>query len=73
MVSLASQYAIVIDDHSQAPLPFVDVSTDDWFYDPVVWAYNNSLMTETSATTFEPNTSTTCAQVAAILQRFLAE
>ena len=68
----ASQYAIVIDDHSHAPvttLPFTDVNADDWFYDPVVWAYNEGLMTGTSATTFEPNTSTTRAMIVAILNR----
>ena len=68
----ASQYAIVIDDHSHAPvttLPFTDVNADDWFYDPVVWAYDEGLMTGTSATTFEPNTSTTRAMIVAILYR----
>ena len=68
----ASQYAIVIDDHSHAPvttLPFTDVNADDWFYDPVVWAYDEGLMTGTSATTFEPNTSTTRAMIVAILNR----
>lgn len=68
-MSHASQYAIVIDDHSHAPLPFVDVSADDWFYDPVAWAYNEGLMTGTSATTFEPNTSTTRGMIVAILHR----
>ena len=68
----ASQYAIVIDDHSHAPvttLPFIDVNAGDWFYDPVAWAYDNGLMTGTSATTFEPNTSTTRAMIVAILNR----
>ena len=68
-MSHASQYAIVIDDHNHAPLPFVDVSADDWFYDPVVWAYNNGLMTGTSATIFEPDTSTTRGMIVAILHR----
>ena len=68
----ASQYAIVIDNHSHAPvttLPFTDVSDSDWFYNPVAWAYDNGLMTGTSATTFEPNTSTTRAMIVAILNR----
>ena len=70
-LSHASQYAIVIDDHSHATidLPFSDVSDSDWFYDPVVWIYNEGLMTGTSATTFEPNTSTTRAMIVAILAR----
>ena len=70
-LSHASQYAIVIDDHSHATidLPFSDVSDSDWFYDPVVWIYNEGLMTGTSATTFEPNTSTTRAMIVAMLAR----
>lgn len=70
-LSHASQYAIVIDDHSHATidLSFSDVSDSDWFYDPVVWIYNEGLMTGTSATTFEPNTSTTRAMIVAILAR----
>ena len=70
-MSHASQYAIVIDDHSHATidLPFSDVSADDWFYDPVVWIYNEGLMTGTSATMFEPNTSTTRAMIVAMLAR----
>ena len=70
-LSHASQYAIVIDDHSHATiyLPFSDVSDSDWFYDPVVWIYNEGLMTGTSATTFEPNTSTTRAMIVSMLAR----
>ena len=70
-MSHASQYAIVIDDHSHATidLPFSDVSDSDWFYDPVVWIYNEGLMTGTSATMFEPNTSTTRAMIVSMLAR----
>lgn len=70
-LSHASQYAIVIDDHSHATidLPFSDVSAGDWFYDPVVWIYNEGLMTGTSTTTFEPNMSTTRAMIVAMLAR----
>ena len=70
-MSHASQYAIVIDDHSHATidLPFSDVSADDWFYAPVVWIYNEGLMTGTSATMFEPNTSTTRAMIVSMLAR----
>ena len=49
--------------------PFVDVSEGDWFYDPVAWAYEQGLMTGTSATTFEPNISTTRGMIVAILHR----
>ena len=70
-LSHASQYAIVIDDHNHGvvTLPFTDVSDNDWFYDPVCFVYSQGLMTGTSATTFEPNTSTTRAMIVAMLAR----
>ena len=70
-LSHASQYAIVIDDHSHAgsELPFTDVRTDDWFYDPVCCVYEMGLMTGVSDTAFAPNTTTTRGMVAAMLHR----
>ena len=67
----ASQYAIVIDDHNHGvvTLPFTDVSEGDWFYDPVCYVYRQGLMTGTSATTFEPNTSLSRAMLVAVLHR----
>ena len=72
----ASQYAIVIDDHSHAPAEttpvsdiFTDVAPDAWYIDAVQYAYDNGLMTGTSATTFEPNTATTRGMIVSILHR----
>lgn len=50
-------------------LPFTDVSEGDWFYDPVCYVYSQGLMTGTSATTFEPNTSLSRAMLVAVLHR----
>lgn len=61
-----------IDEKPEVPdneLPFGDVHNGDWFYESVLWAYDNGLMTGTSATTFAPNTSTTRAMIVAILNR----
>ena len=70
-LSHASQYAIVIDDHSHATidLPFSDVSDSDWFYDPVVWIYNEGLMTGVSANEFAPEATTTRAMIVSMLAR----
>ena len=70
-LSHASQYAIVIDDHNHGivTLPFTDVSEGDWFYDPVCYVYSQGLMTGTSATTFEPNSSLSRAMLVAVLHR----
>lgn len=73
-MSHASQYAIVIDDHSHAAeesanLPFTDVSADDWFIDVVRYVYEQGLMTGTSDTEFSPNLTTTRGMIVSILNR----
>ena len=49
--------------------PFTDVRPDDWFYEAVMFVYQNNLMNGTSATTFSPNDATTRAQIATIFYR----
>ena len=50
-------------------LPFTDVNEDDWFYDAVTFAYDEGIMTGTSATTFAPNTTTTRGMIVSMLAR----
>ena len=47
--------------------PFVDVKANDWFYEKVTMANQAGLMQGTSATTFEPNCSTTRAIIVTVL------
>ena len=71
-MSHASQYAIVIDDHShaaEAALPFSDVAAGDWFSDVVRYVYEQGLMTGTSDTEFSPNLTTTRGMIVSILNR----
>lgn len=70
-LSHASQYAIVIDDHSHAPLvlPFDDVDRDDWFYEPVCYVYARGIMTGTAETAFSPELATTRGMIVAMLHR----
>lgn len=49
--------------------PFTDVHKTDWFYDDVMFVYQNGLMTGTSGTTFSPYSNTTRAQIATIFYR----
>lgn len=49
--------------------PFVDVDVNDWFYDDVVYAYNNGLMGGMSANIFNPNVPTTRGMIVTILYR----
>ena len=62
----ASEYAIVLDESSHE-LPFTDTAKGAWYQGAVEYVYRNSIMTGTSATTFEPNTTLSRAMVAQIL------
>lgn len=62
----ASEYAIVLDEKSHE-LPFTDTIKGAWYQGAVEYVYRNSIMTGTSATTFEPGTTLSRAMVAQIL------
>ena len=49
--------------------PFVDVAEDAWYYDAVRYVNENSLMAGTSASTFEPDLTTTRGMIVTILYR----
>ncbi len=51
------------------PLPFTDISSDDWFADDIIWAYENGLMNGISAAAFAPGDNTTRAMIVTILHR----
>ena len=69
----ASQYAIVIDDHSHATVPvsdiFIDIAPNAWYTAAVQYAYDNGLMTGVSDTEFAPEATTTRAMIVSILAR----
>ena len=52
-----------------AALPFTDVKSGNWFYDAVKYAYEQGLMTGTSATTFTPNGTMNRAMIVTVLYR----
>lgn len=56
-------------EFTNGTLPFTDVHESDWFYDDVVFAYENGLFSGTSDTTFSPNTSMTRAMLVTVLYR----
>ena len=53
--------------------PFIDVAEGDWFYDAVVYAYQNELMDGVGGNRFAPNSETTRAQLVTILYRLEGE
>ena len=50
-------------------LPFTDVTSTDWFYNDVKYAYETGLMTGTSGTAFSPEAPVTRGMVTTILAR----
>ena len=49
--------------------PFTDVHPDDWFYNSIVWCYNQDLITGKDETTFAPYDTITRAQFVTMLWR----
>ena len=72
-LSHASQYAIVIDDHSHAATDvselFTDVPANHWAQAAIQYAYDNGLMTGVSDTSFAPEATTTRAMIVSMLAR----
>ena len=60
-------------DYGNYYLPFTDVAPGAWYYDAVAWAYDNAVVSGTSATTFAPNDVITREQMAVILYGYTAE
>ncbi|MGM9564348.1 MAG: S-layer homology domain-containing protein [Faecousia sp.] len=52
-----------------AESPFVDVKASDWFFDEVVYAYQNGLMNGVGGNKFDPNANTTRAMMVTMLYR----
>ena len=53
--------------------PFTDVSEEDYYYDAVLWAYNNDITSGTDETHFAPGESCSRAQVVTFLWRTMGE
>ena len=66
-----------LDEHvlqnGDGTLPFTDVRETDWFYDDVVFAYENGLFSGTTATTFSPYAPMTRAMLVTVLYRLEGE
>ncbi|MCH5353327.1 MAG: S-layer homology domain-containing protein [Acutalibacter sp.] len=50
--------------------PFKDVPANQYYYQAVMWAYENNVVAGTTSTTFSPNSPITREQLAAILWRY---
>ena len=66
--------ATFVQTEAPAPAePFPDVDENDWFYDEVVYVYENGLMNGVENNRFAPNTATNRAMLATILYRLAGE
>ncbi len=50
--------------------PFTDVQKGDWYYDAIVWAYNEDILKGVSETLAAPNADATREQVAVLFYRY---
>lgn len=53
--------------------PFKDVVSTDWFYEDVVYAYENKITEGVTNTSFAPNSNTTRGQLVTMLYRMVGE
>lgn len=51
--------------------PFTDVHTTDWYYDAVIWGYQEKVIQGMSTTSFAPELSCTRAQAVQMLYNFM--
>ena len=66
--------ATFVETQEPAPAePFPDVDENDWFYDEVVYVYENGLMNGVENNRFAPNTATNRAMLATILYRLAGQ
>ena len=68
-VSVAASFKAVEEEPQPSDFPFTDVAENAWYYDAVVYAWENDLMTGTSAATFAPGMTTDRAMLATLLWR----
>ena len=60
-------------EHSVTENPFVDVTEEDYYYDAVLWAYENGITTGVGATHFNPAGECGREQVVTFLWRTMGE
>ena len=54
-------------------MPFKDVDLNEWYYNPIAWAFENAIMNGNSATTFAPDGNMTRAMLATVLWRYAGQ
>ena len=69
-VTVTATFTEIVVEPEQPELPFADVAEQDWFYDAVVYVYENGLMNGTAAAAFSPTVITSRAMMLTMLARY---
>ncbi|MBQ3114833.1 MAG: S-layer homology domain-containing protein [Clostridia bacterium] len=64
-------YRLSGEETEENSVVFDDVSTDDWYFDAVMWAFNNKITNGVNATEFCPDNNITREEMAVLTVRFL--
>ena len=66
----ATVFASLTREIPSGSLPFVDVKPTAYYYGPVLWAYNNNIVSGTTSKTFSPNATLNREQVASMVSDY---
>ena len=66
----ATVFASLTREIPSGSLPFVDVEPTAYYYGPVLWAYNNNIVSGTTSKTFSPNATLNREQVASMVSDY---
>ncbi len=67
--NISGNHTISVTFQFSSSMPFTDVSSSDWYYEAVGYAYNHDLVKGISSTQFGPNTTMTRAMFTTVLGR----
>lgn len=67
------EFRLIVNEDSSFFAPFIDVSSSDYYYEPVLWAIENGITNGTSETTFSPNDLCTNSHIITFLWRSLGQ
>lgn len=68
-VKMAHTIEAVFEKTTSMSIPFVDVKTEDWFYEDTMYVYHKGLMNGTAENMFSPNEEMTRAMIVTVLYR----
>ena len=66
----ATVFASLTREIPSGSLPFIDVKPTAYYYAPVLWAYNNNIVSGTTSNTFSPNATLNREQVASMVSDY---